>query len=173
MSNHDADRDYERLRQKAAAAVRQLDPGKPMGTELFDALARITVSVAFEAVALRRDSTGNVEVFLVQRREDDTAYPCEWHCPGSVLRSGESEDDVFARLATREFGVPIVQRRFVINFNHNNEQRGHFFSVIYLCEIRGGEDSHWFSVDNLPAKMVGHHRDYLIPLALAAFKGRW
>lgn len=154
--------------------LREIDPSQqPYGTELFDALARVTVSVAVEAVCLRlNSSTRKVEVHMTQRSLTETAYPGEWHCPGSVMRPGEEIGDVFSRLAQKEFGGKILSRQFVANVNHPTEARGHFFSLVYLCsldessgELRGG----WFPVDRLPEKTIVSHRFRIIPAAVGAF----
>ena len=155
-------------------ALGETDPFKPYGTELFDALARLTVSVAVEAVCLRFNSENKIEVYLAQRSPDDTAYPGEWHCPGSAMRPGESFEDVLARLAKREFGASLVSSRFVANLNPSKvdpEARGTFLSIVYLCvlEKKEGLRGKWFLVNQLPENTVKHHRTRIIPCALGAF----
>lgn len=154
-------------------ALETVDPTKPYGTELFNALARLTVSVAMEAVCLRLSPTGEVEVYLVQRSANDTAYPEEWHCPGSAMRPGEEVKGVFTRLVNREFGFSLLSKRFVANVNDPTEARGHFFSVVYLCTAEDGAGCHakgkWFPVNQLPEKTVRHHRTRIIPAAVGAF----
>ncbi len=160
----------------------EIDPRQPYGTELFDALARLTVSVAVEAVCLRpywqigseieQGQYPEFEVYLVQRAQDDTAYPGEWHCPGSVMRPMESIEDVMARLGKKEFGANLLSWKFVTNVNHAHEQRGHFFSLVYLCQLREekeGMRGQWFPTYRLPQNTVGHHRQPIIPVALGDF----
>lgn len=153
--------------------LREIDPTKPYGTELFDALARLTVSVAIEAVCLRLNpSTQKVEVYMTERSPTDTAFPGEWHCPGSVIRPKEDIKDVFNRLTQKEFGGKILSTQFVANVNHPTEARGHFFSLVYLCsldESNGGLRGKWFPVDQLPEKTVESHRHRIIPAAVVAF----
>ncbi len=163
--------------------LREIDPKQPYGTDLFDALARITVSVAVEAVCLRLsrfnldeiDGTEYIrrvpEVYLIQRSPTDTAYPGEWHCPGSVLRPGEEDTDVFNRLVKKEFGGKLSSTRFVANVNHPTEARGHFFSLVYLCALEesDGLRGKWFRTDQLPEKTVESHCYRVIPAAVGAF----
>jgi len=155
--------------------LNKVDPTKPYGTELFDALARLTVSVAIEAVCLRLNpTTKDIEVYLVQRSPNDTAYPGEWHCPGSVMRLRESFEDILERLAKKEFGANLVSARFVANINPSAlepEARGHFLSIVYLCvlEEKEGLRGKWFPVNQLPDKTVEGHRKRIIPCALGAF----
>jgi ADP-ribose pyrophosphatase YjhB (NUDIX family) len=159
-------------RTTLANALKQIDPGKPYGPELFDALARLTLSVAIEAVCLRLNpATRLIEVYLVQRSQEETAYPGEWHCPGTVMRPGEETEDVFQRLSKKEFGAGFLKRQFVANVNHPTEARGHFFSLVYLCvlEEKGSLRGTWFPVDQLPDKTVESHRKRIIPVAIGAF----
>ena len=163
--------DYRRV----VETLKIVDPTQPLGTELFNALARITVSVAIEAVCLRYNSgTRKVEVYLIQRSPNDTAYPNEWHCPGSVMRPGESFEDVLGRLVKKEFCANLVSTRFVANINPSAsepEARGHFLSIVYLCTLEKEEDlrGKWFAADQLPKQTVEHHRTRIIPCALGAF----
>ena len=152
------------------AALGKIDPNQSYGTELFDALARITVSVAVEAVCLRLNSR-DIEVYMAQRSPTDTAYPGEWHCPGSVLRPGEEVADVFERLVKRELGRGLGSFRFIANVNHPTEGRGHFFSLVYLCALSSANEQRgkWFDVNHLPENTVESHRCRIIPSAVGAF----
>lgn len=161
------------------AELAKIDPLQPYGTALFDALAKATVSVAVEAVCLKLKEDivldGSkiywVEVYLVQRAVDDTAYPGEWHCPGSVLRPGENFADVLARLEQKEFHAKLASARFIDLVNHPTEARGHFLSLVFLCDLpeADGQRGKWFAVNNLPHPTVTSHSYRIIPAALGAF----
>jgi len=161
---------YEQVKRVVAKALCLIDPSKPYGTELFDAVAKVSISVTIEAVCLRRNPTTRViEVLITQRSPDDTAYPGEWHCPGSVMRPGETEKEVFARLSKDEFCAKVTPKRFVGNFNNPNERRGHFLSMVYLCTIEEEAKGTWCSVDQLHSKTVEHHLNNVIPMVVKAF----
>lgn len=164
--------DYQKVKHTAALVLGLIDPTQPYGTELFDALCHVTVTVAIEVACLRLTGDQNVEVLLIQRRADDTAYPGEWHCPGSALRRGESYDDVFARLSRGEFWAEIRSKEFLEHYTIPHEARGHFLSLIYLCDVAEGTKGTWFPVSALPEKTVTHHRDFFIPTAVKAFLAR-
>lgn len=160
---------YETDKKRAVKALKLIDSNKPFGTELFNAIARVSVSIGVEAVCLRVNmDTTETEVLLIQRSLDDSAYPGEWHCPGSVMRPGEKFSDVFERLAKREFLGKLIPQKFVGNFNNATEARGHFLSVIYLCSTDGAGGT-WYPLDTLPEKTVDHHRRYVIPMAARIF----
>lgn len=161
---------YDECKHQAAEALKLIDPKRPYGTELFDALCRLTITPALEIVCLRRRGE-TIEVLLTQRSPTDTAYPNEWHCPGSAKRVGESDEDVFARLVKGEFMADITSRRRLDIFDNFAEARGHFLSIVYLCEAAEGTRGQWFDVTKLPIKTVDHHINIIIPMAVKAFNG--
>lgn len=158
--------------EELIAMLNIIDPKKPYGQALFNALARLTISVACEAVCLRFDKqTQRVQVYLTQRTLQETAYPGEWHCPGSFYRPRETEDDVFDRLAKKEFGANFLSREFVTNVKWH-ESRGDVISMVYLCVLEDNNDAlkgRWFPVDQLPEKTVECHRTKIIPAAVESF----
>lgn len=160
--------DDDRLKHAVALALGLIKPGS-YGTELFDALARLTVGIALEAVCLRRNARSEIEVLMTQRALTETAGQGEWHCPGSVQRSGETHDDVFARLEQREFGAKIRFRQFVADVA-NLDPRGQFESKVHLCEVEEGGQGTWFPITGMPEKTNAIHRDRVIPTAVEAFR---
>jgi hypothetical protein len=161
----------QEIKSAAANLLQQLErgPGKGLGTELFDAVALHSVSYAFEAVALRRRGE-KLWVYLRKRAEGDTAYPGQWHCPGSVKRPYEKWQDVQDRLVRGEFKAHLSNRRRVGEIP-TEEARGSFTSVVFLVDVDGDTDpAKWFPVGDLPEATVALHKDMVIPLAVAAFE---
>jgi len=169
-----AESDYDAFKTAVAAVLGGIDPTRPFGTELFNAHARIGTSIPIEAFAFRRLDDGLLEIFLRRRSEDDTAYPGEWHAPGTILRPREDIEVAMGRLAG-EFGSKILSFVFIKNFNTTDEARGHMFSVLHLVEIMGecrSDETHgWFSVDALPRPFVDIHEPMLVA-AIGAFEKR-
>ncbi len=164
--------DYKEVKTNAAKALAQIDPKQPLGAELFEAVARVSISLAHELVALRQRGD-QTEVLLLQRGPNEV-YPSLWHCPGSVLRPGETENDVFNRLAQGKNGVSVISRDFIGRDNNPGEVRGHFYHLVFLCEVDLSVDfgGRWFSIDNLPETTLEHHREVVIPMAVKAFRER-
>ena len=124
----------DEFKMVVAELLNRLIPGEPFGTMLCDAIMRITVTLAFEAVALRNND-GITEIYLRQRADGDTAYPGEWHVPGSLYRHSESDRNVADRLE-QEFGVRIESLAFVDRIIVA-EQRGTVHSLIFLVKLEG------------------------------------
>jgi len=166
------DGNYDEFKEVMAGLLLEVDPLKPFGTALFDSIARLSYNIAFEAVALRKNpGTGKVEVYLRKRSMNDSAYPGEWHCPGTMIRPYEVPKDQAKRLEA-EFGVKISNYRRITGI-YTAESRGPVLSEVYLVELSGPpreDESHlWFPVDALPDTTVNIHRDLILPQALVHY----
>ncbi len=156
------------LREAAAELLEQIPPGEALGTRLFNAIARLTPTIAVEAVALRWRGS-RIEVFMTQRSSHE-AYPNQWHAPGSISRNGEEPKHVFARLERREFQVPVASFRQVGDIWHQ-EERSWMHGLIYLVVLTQEPPvGHWWDVEELPENIVSHHRETVIPKAVKAFR---
>lgn len=152
----------------------EIDPLKPYGTTLFNALIRLGVTPGIEAVCLRLNDEKAVQVYLTQRSMDETAYPGEWHCPGTVRRPHETIEMGFRRLEAKEFGGQLSSWRYVADVDHPTEARAHLVSQVYLCVLKEdpGLRGKWFPVfplDGMPEATIETHRKRIIPCAVGAF----
>ncbi|HYE59972.1 MAG TPA: GtrA family protein [Candidatus Kapabacteria bacterium] len=159
-------------RQSIADALNKIDTHEPLGTPLYDAIARHSVNVAFEAVWLR-ERNGEIEVFLKQRPNDATDYAGQWHVPGSVFRPGEQPEDVAKRIATEELHISHFSTiSFVRFFFIPTTRRGWFESLVHLVqadhEPQEG-NGQWYPVDRLPHPMIDLHQTLFIPAAVQYF----
>lgn len=167
---------YEKIKEKAAEALALIDLSEPLGTTLFDAVARITPMVAIETVAIReriRDRRKETEVFLTKRAPNDSTFPGHWHSPGSCLRGGESVEDVFRRLEKKEFHTTFIEEPcwFGEWNNPDGDPRGHTFHAMYLAKVETSfSNENWFAIDKLPEPMISYHEKVIIPRAVAAFQ---
>lgn len=165
-------RDIEIAKLTAISHLKLVPRDQPLGAPLFEAIARLSVGVAVEAV-LFRETDGRLEVYLTKRAATESAYANEWHCPGSFMRPGESYDDVLERLSQKEFKAEVERIRLVGIVNHLHEERGHVQSHICLVAAEGepqAENSGWFALDGLPDGTVDCHVNPIIPMAAAAYK---
>lgn len=166
------DHTSEKFKMFVATLLGFIDPLKAYGARLFNALTRLTWSIAMEGVTLRKRG-GKIQVYLRRRADDDTNYPGEWHAPGAAFRPREMERDVADRLS-KEFDCIIVQYRLIGVSWNPREDRGSFQSLVYLLDflsVPREDDRHgWYDVDNLPPNTVDVHRDNIIPMAVAAYQ---
>ena len=136
----------------------------------FETIAKLSVSVAFEAVCLRQNKkSGKIEIYLRQR-EPHESYTGQWHCPGSVFRTGE-----YPKTCSGAWRAMNLKRTLPLlvpweNFLSRTSGAG-FFAKIYLVKCKEAPQSgKWWPVDKLPQNTVAGHRERIIPLALKAFK---
>lgn len=162
--------EIEKLEIEAANALNKVPKGDSLGTFLFEAISRLTISVAIETVALKRE---NEEIKVLLRKRllpEERAYHGMWHCPGTILRSGEEIKDAFSRLQKKEYktifeGEPI----FVDFLNHPDEKRGHFLQLIFLVKADKTIEGEWFPINKLPKGIIEQHRQ-LINISVKKFK---
>lgn len=162
-------------REFVARALGLVPADKPYKTALFNALNRLQPVFAFEGVVLRENpETGELEVYLAQRAADDSAYPGEYHAPGSGVRNNETWEHVAARLGRSEYKVgisrivPLWEAAFF-----NAEERGWYCSIPFLVELDAEPAvGKWYPVDRLPEQTVIHHREKIIPAAVSYWRNR-
>ncbi|HSR89231.1 MAG TPA: hypothetical protein VLK22_02395 [Candidatus Udaeobacter sp.] len=163
------------FREMIAGQMDRIDNTRPVGTKFCDSTMRLWPTSAFEAMLFRKGKSGTAEVYLRRRAPDDTAYPGEWHAPGSLYRHGEQDQHVANRLG-KEFGAEISGFTLV-GKEITSEARGTVHSMIFLIALKSDprvDDRHgWFPVDHLPEVTVDLHRDLIIPKAYKALLSTW
>ncbi|MEI7498641.1 MAG: NUDIX domain-containing protein, partial [Candidatus Falkowbacteria bacterium] len=145
--------------------LNRVDRTKPLETRLFNAIARHSVTICFEAVLLRKNEQNNLEIFLAKRSANQT-YANQWHIPGSIFRALESATDVAVRLSELEFGAKIETFRFCEEFFYEAEY-GTILDQIYLVEINEPIDEKfgtWFPINQLPTPFCEFHKNRILPI---------
>lgn len=162
-------------RSFVAACLNLVPSDQPYKTALFDALNLKQPTFAMEGVLLRENpESKELEVYLTRRSLADTAYPGEFHAPGSGLRNKEDWEKVAARLARNEYKVPVKKVTILHeSARFYDEARGTYCSVPCLIELDGEpEVGKWFSISKLPEKTVWHHREWIIPAVVSYWRNR-
>lgn len=151
----------------------ELAPRKPLGTRLFETIARLSISIAFEGALLHRNSqTKKTEVFLLLR-EPHESFAGQWHCPGVVFHPGEFPKDVLQRLAKREFKGAVKTDGKCLGDHFVEDPRGWFLSRVYLLTTTSKKlnpAGQWWPVGALPKNTIKFHRDHVIKTAVKAFE---
>lgn len=70
---------------------------------------------------------------------DDNFYGPAWHIPGGIIRFKELIEDRVVKVAQSELGASVKFSAEPINvrslINQERDIRGHFISLLYLCEL--------------------------------------
>jgi len=167
--------DLDIVRKTAAHLLSFLNPKDPFGKDLFDAVARVTVTLTVEVIPWRIGHGRRIEILLIRRKPDESD-PGVYHTPGTAIRCGEEiEEDTIPRLAKRELGKDcnFSDLRFVGNLNNVGEARGHFFSPVYTAQVTSEPaNGEWWPIDSLPPveDTVTDHSLRLWPMAIQAIQ---
>jgi ADP-ribose pyrophosphatase YjhB (NUDIX family) len=125
----------------------------------------------------------NVDLLIKNKRgqtlltwRQDRFYGPAWHIPGGIIRFKESIEDRIAKVAETELGCQVrfseapVDVRSMIN--KERDIRGHFISLLYLCELEGAPDpekqcltpdplnGEWAWHDKAPQNLLGQHESF-------------
>jgi hypothetical protein len=66
------------------AGLANLEPGK-LPLDIFNQIARLTVTPVVEIVPFYREQDGQLKVFLLQRSDDDPLWAGMYHVPGGAV----------------------------------------------------------------------------------------
>jgi ADP-ribose pyrophosphatase YjhB (NUDIX family) len=104
---------------------------------------------------------------------DDRFHGPAWHIPGGIIRFKEKIEDRILKVAQTELGCKVRFRAEPINvrsmINTERDIRGHFISLLFLCEIDGLLDplkqsasstpiaGQWAWHDSAPPNMIKVH----------------
>jgi ADP-ribose pyrophosphatase YjhB (NUDIX family) len=106
----------------------------------------------------------------------DQFYGPAWHLPGGIIRFKESITDRLIKVAEIELGCKVKFDPEPINvrsqITEKRDIRGHFISLLYLCELDGNLDSsrraeqhnpqngEWQWHDKAPVDLLGVHESF-------------
>lgn len=139
-----------------AALLGKLDPNKPFGSTIFNAIAGVSKSITIQPIWIR-DVDGQLQVWL-RLRGPNEVYPGEYSAPSGVMFPAESEQQTMERLIARFYGGKLVKQTFVES-KWIADVRGPILHIVYLVEFDGdkGLVGDWFPMDALPKNTVSHH----------------
>ena len=90
---------------------------------------------------LIRDAEGRV---LLTWRDDGYEHSPGWHIPGGIIRYKESRAERVQTVARKELGTSVRFREEPLAIREvihpTRRDRGHFISLLYLCELAGPLD---------------------------------
>lgn len=106
--------------------------------EVFYFVSRLTPMINVDLLV--KDAHGRT--LLTWRH--DTFYGPGWHIPGGIIRFKERVDQRILKVAESEIGCPVRFNPTPIDvreiMNRERDVRGHFISMLYLCELDGEPD---------------------------------
>ena len=156
------------LLQKVIAQIE--DPHQGLPQEVFYFVSQLTPMVNVDL--LIQNKAG--QTLLTWR--DDKFYGPAWHIPGGIIRFKEKIEDRIAKVADTELGCKVKFDEQPISVtplvSPNRNVRGHFISLLYLCELVSPPDikrqyvgekpyaGQWSWHDGAPAELLGVHEPF-------------
>jgi colanic acid biosynthesis protein WcaH len=153
---------------KVLEHVKNAKEGLPI--DIFYFVSQLTPLINVEL--LIKNKKGQV---LLTWREDQFYGPA-WHLPGGIIRFKEEIENRIGQVARLELGATVnyVSEPIHIRGLINNERdiRGHFISMLYLCELKSdptaekayisGEpkQGEWAWHDKAPANLLKVHESF-------------
>ena len=114
------------------------------------------------------------QVLLTWR--EDQFYGPAWHIPGGIIRFKEKIEDRIEQVARLELGATVKYAAEPIHIrgliNNERDIRGHFISMLYLCELtsnpldgkshKAGEpkQGEWAWHDKAPTNLLKVHESF-------------
>ena len=87
---------------------------------------------------------------------DDRFHGPAWHIPGGIIRFKELIEDRVVKVAQSELGASVKFDPDPINvrglINSERDVRGHFISLLFLCELTSEPDVGRSCEENVPPK---------------------
>ena len=115
----------------------------------------------------------NNEILLLKRAVNQRIWGDHWHCVTGTIELGETPQQAIAREAKEEVGIDITEPELVTTLSVDQNsilnlgERFRSLELFFLYQLQDNDiptnvepDKHssleWFSIDNLPQKMIPH-----------------
>lgn len=156
----------------AAMALAPIKQSETLAPELARKIACLSVSNTIEAVALMaRQQDDQLAVLMIRCPADAPAYAGLWHIPYSYQHTLDDEAETLQRLG-QDAGSTITSAKMI---GRSYERFGEFgatnHTVIATEFGKNPKGGRWWPIDRLPENTVRHHREVVIPAAVAHHTG--
>lgn len=157
---------------KLVQLLKKLKPGF-LPYEVFEQMARLNALSIIEFVPLRKNSSGKVEVLLLERGDDDPIWPGELHTPGTVIRPGDNEGNkykAFDRIIKDELEETKISHPHFVGSLLHKSKRGTEHAQIYWVEVLDdAKTGSFYDAESLPKNLVSSQHKF-IQLAVDSFR---
>jgi len=134
-----------------------LEPGK-LPLEIFNQVARLTVTPVVEIVPFFKNSEGEYKVFLMQRGADDALWANQYHVPGAIVLATDtpgSFSDAISRIVTNKLASYSPGEVSYVDVQLCRVSRGVEVAIIFKVELATSPDnSLLFDPMALPNDMI-------------------
>ena len=155
-----------------AKALSAFESGK-LPSDVFNQVARLTVTPVVELVAFFRDTDNATKVFLLRRDINDPLWGNMYHVPGSIVLASDapgSFSDALHRIQTSKLDSVDLTEPRLVDIQLCKVARGTEVAIIYAAELKGrpSEDM-LFDLQALPDGMIEGHSEFIAAAVKALF----
>ncbi|PIQ67645.1 hypothetical protein COY25_04475 [Candidatus Uhrbacteria bacterium CG_4_10_14_0_2_um_filter_41_7] len=149
-----------------------LHPGHIVPQAYFQMLARIVPQCSIELMILKKIED-EVQIFLIQRPENDPEWPNKWHFPGCIMRFDDTEKTMLDRLLNDELQNSNLKPNLAFTYvtTSKTRRRGPCMHLVHIEKVVPNtefETGQFYNINKLPEKTIHHHRDMI-----GEMKTRW
>lgn len=145
-------------------ALSILEPGK-LPLNIFNQIARLTVTPVVEVVPFYRKPDNSLCVFLLQRSPDDPLWANMYHVPGAVVSATDSPGsflDTLGRISTNKLANYKPSDPMFIDVQLCEVARGMEVAIIYTTQLTTSpSDSSLFDPLKLPSNMIEGQAEFV------------
>lgn len=149
---------------EVATALSILEPGK-LPLNIFNQVARLTVTPVVEVVPFYKKPDGSIRVLLLQRGSDDPLWANMYHVPGAIVSAADqpgSFSDTLHRISTIKLADYEPSEPMFIDVQLCKVKRGMEVAIIYAAELNIAPSSNaLFDPLNLPPGMIEGQADFI------------
>jgi len=146
--------------------------------EVFKKLAEKLVTPTIELLPIRTTESGEVQVLLTKRPDDDEFWPGQWHIPGSIILASDEEGSLksaYSRVLDGELGgaVQPQDEPQLVGQQFWEVERGRELDALHYVVADPNKElpeeiGTFFPIDQLPENVIKHHQ-VMIPKIMEAY----
>jgi hypothetical protein len=140
-----------------ASLLAGLQPGK-LPLDVFNQIARLTVTPVVEVVPYFKGSDGQAKVHLLQRSSDDPNWANMYHVPGTIVLASDnpgSFSDALSRITNSKLAAYEPRAAEFVGTQLCKVSRGMEVAIIFAAELRKSPDKEsLFDLSSLPAELI-------------------
>lgn len=162
----------QNLNNDLVSSLAALKPGK-LPLEIFNQVARLTVTPVVEIVPFYRDEGGELKVFLLQRGENDILWAGMYHVPGGIVLATDapgSFSDALQRILDSKLASYQPTTPKLIDTQLCKVSRGTEVAIVYMVLLLTVPDETLlFDPENLPSNLIEGQAEF-VQAALEQFE---
>ena len=160
------------LNNDIVASLAALEPGK-LPLEIFNQVARLSVTPVVEIAPFYRDESGKLKVFLLQRGENDVLWAGMYHVPGGIVLATDAPGS-FSDALQRVLDSKLVSYQptppKLIDTQLCRVSRGTEVAIVFtVLLLTAPDETLLFDPENLPSNMIEGQAEF-IQAALEQFE---